>query len=145
GYENRLLAHQDFNNDQKDAGDLGSGHTCTALYELVPVGETIDVPGIDPLKYQQVKPTRASQTGEWLSIKLRYKDPEAEASNLLTVPVSGKDMQPNPSSDAAFASSVAAFGMILRDSPYKGKVTLEQVAALATANLGNDPNGHRDE
>ena len=145
GYENRILAHQDFNNDQKDAGDMGSGHTCTALYELVPAGEKIDVPGIDPLKYQQIKPAGQAQSDEWLTIKLRYKDPDAEVSKLLTVPVKGADLREQPSPDCAFASAVAAFGMILRDSPYKENAKLDAVAEAAAANIGDDPGGHRAE
>src|SRR5262245_12093574 len=119
GYENRLLQHQDFNDDQKDAGDLGSGHTVTVFYELVPAGEKVEVPGVDPLKYQDApKPNAgASRTREWLTVKLRYKDPEEEKSKLLEVPVTTSALKATPSVDFQFAAAVAAFGMILRDSP----------------------------
>src|SRR5262249_42140033 len=104
GYENRLLRNEDFNNDQKDAGDMGSGHTVTALYELVPAGEKLDLPGIDPLKYQQpTKPIAAAAGGEWLTIKLRYKDPEAEQSQLMSVPVTDAAFRAEPSADCRFA------------------------------------------
>jgi Ca-activated chloride channel family protein len=146
GYENRILAHQDFNNDQKDAGDLGSGHTVTALYELVPAGEKFDLPGIDPLTYQEVAKKSAAASGdEWLTIKLRYKDPEAETSKLLSVPVRARDFNERPTIDAEFAAAVAGFGMLLRDSPYKGKATFGLIQALAERSRGADMHGHRAE
>lgn len=146
GYENRILAHEDFNNDQKDAGDLGSGHTVTALYELVPPGEKIDLPGVDPLKYQvALKPAAGAKTDEWLTIKLRYKDPESETSKLLTVPVSDASLRTQASVDCEFAAAVAAFGMLLRESPYKGNVTFDATRRMADHARGPDAHGHRAE
>lgn len=145
GYANRILAHQDFNDDQKDAGDMGSGHSVTVLYELVPAGAQVEVPGIDPLKYQETKPTTASEGDEWLTIKLRYKDPEAETSKLLSVAVKGADFQANPSDNTEFASAVAAFGMLLRDSLHRGVITLSAIAEIAAAGIGPDVGGHRAE
>jgi Ca-activated chloride channel family protein len=146
GYENRILRHEDFNNDEKDAGDLGSGHTVTVLYELVPPGEKISIPGVDPLKYQQeLKPAPAGAGDEWLTIKLRYKDPEAEQSKLLAVPVEGASLRSEASADTRFAAAVASFGMLLRDSPYKGNSSFEAVQQNAKSATGADLYGHRKE
>src|SRR5262249_37527191 len=88
GYENRLLRDQDFNDDRKDAGDMGAGHTVTALYEVVPAGQPVNVPGVDPLKYQTGRaPSPEAARGEWLTVKMRYKDPEADTSKLLSEPL----------------------------------------------------------
>jgi Ca-activated chloride channel homolog len=147
GYENRLLRHQDFNDDQKDAGDLGSGHTVTVFYELVPAGKKVEVPGVDPLKYQEAtKPTAAAgRTREWLTVKLRYKDPQEEKSKLLEVPVTTAALKATPSADFQFAAAVAAFGMLLRDSPHKGRASFELVQELAQSGRGADADGHRGE
>jgi Ca-activated chloride channel family protein len=109
GYENRLLRDQDFNDDAKDASDMGAGHTVTGLYELVPGSEPIPAKGVDPLKYQ--KPgtlTQAALSGEWLTFKLRYKDPEADTSKLITKTLSGKAIPlTEASADLRFAAAVA--------------------------------------
>jgi Ca-activated chloride channel family protein len=147
GYENRLLAHQDFNNDAKDAGDMGAGHTVTALYEIVPAGQPLPAPGIDPLKYQQpAAPAKAADGGEWLTVKMRYKDPDAETSKLLTQALEGtawkaSDMPP----DFRFAAAVAEFGMLLRNSAHRAEATYAGVRQLAKDGLGEDPHGHRAE
>ena len=147
GYENRVLEHQDFNDDKKDAGDIGAGHTVTALYEVVPVGQEIDVPGVDPLKYQ--RPTRltpAAATDELMTVKLRYKQPDGDTSTLMTVPVTddGQELR-NAGGDFKFASAVAMFGMILRDSKYKGTGTMDDVIELAREGQGADKHGYRAE
>ncbi len=147
GYENRLLRDEDFNDDTKDAGEMGAGHTVTALYEVVPYGQQWTNPGVDPLKYQQPAQQSAhAQSDELLTIKLRYKDPEADESKLLSVGVadtSGAWQQ--ASNNFRFASSVAAFGLLLRDSKYKGAANYNGVAALARAATGQDPHGYRTE
>ncbi|HEV7902627.1 MAG TPA: VWA domain-containing protein [Pyrinomonadaceae bacterium] len=147
GYENRLLRDQDFNDDTKDAGEIGAGHTVTALYEVVPFGQKFDNPGVDELKYQ--KPTEVSASAdmkELMTIKIRYKDPEASASKLLSVWVSdaGGTLE-SASNNLKFSSAVAGFGMLLRDSKYKGDVRYTDVAALARAAAGADAQGYRTE
>ena len=147
GYENRVLRNEDFNNDLKDAGDMGAGHTVTALFEVVPAGADIAVPGIDPLKYQTPPAAvRSSSTRETLTLKIRYKDPEGSQSKLMEVPLvdSGKSFA-SASTDYRFAASVAAFGMILRDSPYKGSASISAVLDMAEGSKGQDRNGYREE
>jgi hypothetical protein len=147
GYENRVLRNEDFNNDLKDAGDMGAGHTVTALFEVVPAGVDIAVPGVDPLKYQTPQEAvRPSSTRETLTLKIRYKEPEGSQSKLMEVPLvdSGKSFV-SASTDYRFASSVAAFGMILRDSPYKGSASISAVLDMAEGSKGQDRNGYRAE
>jgi Ca-activated chloride channel family protein len=146
GYENRILQHQDFNDDTKDAGEIGAGLTVTAFYELVPRGVQIDVPGVDPLKYQTVAMADEAVSEEAMTVKLRYKLPDGDTSTLIEQavkdePRSMKDM----SDDYVFATSVAAFGMILRDSPYKGSCNLALVEELAQTGARRDPHGYRKE
>lgn len=147
GYENRVLAHRDFNDDRKDAGDIGAGHTVTALYEIVPAGEEIDIPGVDPLKYQKpVAPSDAANAGELMTVKLRYKLPDGDASTLMSVSIAdaGQSLQ-NASPDFRFAAAVAMFGMILRDSEFKGAATLDGAIELARSGQGPDKHGYRAE
>ncbi len=144
GYENRLLKKEDFNDDRKDAGEIGSGHNVTALYELVPPGEAVDLPRVDPLKYQTPASPGAAPSGETLTVKLRYKEPDGDASRLLTVPVTdGGAAIGTASSDLRFAASVAAFGLVLRDSSHKASASLDLSAKLAQESLGADPGGYR--
>src|SRR5262249_39195181 len=113
GYENRALRHQDFNDDSKDAGDMGAGQTVTALFEAVPRGVEIDIPGIDPLRYAgSVQPSRNAASAELLNLKIRYKEPDGVKSELLQVPVTDRGVAfNNASPDFRFASAVAEFGM----------------------------------
>jgi Ca-activated chloride channel homolog len=143
GYENRVLQDQDFNNDRKNAGDMGAGHSVTALYELVPVGERIDIPGIDPLKYQQPgRPSAAALENEAMTVKLRYKQPDGNESSLMSMAVANNArMTP----ELGFAAAVTEFGMLLRDSEYKGSSTFASAASLAQKFKGEDPHGHRAE
>jgi Ca-activated chloride channel family protein len=145
GYENRLMRDQDFNDDKKDAGDMGSGHTVTALYEIVPAGVPIPVPGTDPLKYQQpAKAAPAADSDEWFTVKLRYKDPDADKSQLLSQVLSGPPTRlPDTTADFRFAAAVASFGMLLRDSPYRGEATYAALRKQAKEALADDPGGHR--
>ena len=147
GYENRVMANADFANDLKDAGEIGAGHHVTALYELVPPGKTGGVaPQPSPLKYQkakeQLEPAGASP--EWFTVKLRFKRPEADTSELTELGVAD-NTAPAATSDFQFASSVAGFGMILRNSPYRGNWTLASVLETAQSAAADDPNGYRKE
>jgi len=147
GYEDRRLADQDFNDDAKDAGDIGAGHTVTALYEVVPAGQAINVQGVDELKYQE-KPVLSSRaaTGELMTIKLRYKEPQGDTSRLLSVVVrDSRESIRTASSNLRFSAAVAQFGMLLRDSRYKGTATFADVMALATSARGDDSEGYRAE
>ena len=168
GYENRLLAKEDFNDDQKDAGEIGAGHTVTALYEVIPPGHGTPTGLVDPLKYQApvaavtatTTPDSATQapdaavskqgdsktSDELLTLKLRYKQPDGMTSQLIEVAVKdvGKTFS-KASPDFAWAAAVASFGMILRDSSYQGNATLAAVLEIAQANRGDDPAGYRAE
>ncbi|HUS91016.1 MAG TPA: VWA domain-containing protein [Phycisphaerae bacterium] len=147
GYENRLLAKEDFNDDRKDAGEIGAGHTVTALYEVVPAGGKIDMPAVDPLKYQKA-PLLAPSAGseELLTLKLRYKEPDAEASKLLTLPIRDDGRGASAASaDFRFAAAVASFGMLLRDSRHRGNATMDGVIELAAGSLGRDEGPYRRE
>ncbi|MBP9081962.1 MAG: von Willebrand factor type A domain-containing protein [Bacteroidia bacterium] len=144
GYENRILQHRDFNDDKKDAGDLGSGHTVTALYEIVPAGSDAEFSKVDPLKYQ---PTQKVNTGndEMLTVKFRYKDPQSETSKLITRVLAAKKVTPldNASMNLRFAAAVAGFGLILRDSEHKGNADFKMVTSLARSAKGTDHSGDR--
>jgi len=148
GYENRALANEDFNNDAKDAGEIGAGHSVTALYEVVPVGGAIPTPGVDPLKYQQPPATSSTMvpSEELLTVKLRYKQPEGETSHLLEVPYTDRGTSwATASRDFKFAAAVAGFGMILRQSPHRGTATLSGVLELARESGTIDAQGYRSE
>lgn len=147
GYENRMLRNEDFNDDAKDAGEIGAGHTVTAFYELVPAGGESPAAPVDPLKYQKtVEPAEAAASDEVLTLKLRYKEPDGAESKLLTSVVkdSGRSFA-QAGQDFQFAASVAAFGLVLRDSQFKGDLTLAAVEELATASRGADEEGYRAE
>ncbi len=148
GYENRLLNKEDFNDDTKDAGEIGAGHTVTALYEVVPAGAENTLAGkVDELKYQSVTTKAgAHQTAEWMTIKLRYKPPTADVSKLLSVTVSDSDLSWQKSSDNfRFSAAVAAFGMLLRESKYQGSTDFDLIKNLANTAKGKDPEGYRAE
>lgn len=147
GYETRLLENEDFNDDTKDAGELGAGHTVTALYEIVPVGVEAPIGKVDKLKYQEEKreAPRLTNRTELLTVKLRYKLPEEEVSKRIEIPVVAKSSSKSVSSDFNFAMAVAMFGQLLRDSDYKGTATYDDVINLAKKGIGNDPNGYRHE
>jgi len=145
GYENRRLRARDFNDDTKDAGEMGAGHTVTALYEIVPPGEPIESVGVDPLKYQRpATPERTTvASSELMTVKVRYKQPDGDRSSLVTVAVAGRNtVTPR---HIAFAAAVAEFGMLLRESPFKADATWLDVVRRASANRGSDPDGYRAE
>ena len=146
GYENRILRHQDFNDDTKDAGEIGAGLTVTAFYELVPRGVKIDIPGVDPLKYQATALADEAVTDEAMTVKLRYKLPDGDTSTLIEEAVKDRPRSIREmSDDYVFATSVAAFGMVLRDSPYKGDASLLLAEELAQTGARRDPQGYRKE
>jgi Ca-activated chloride channel family protein len=172
GYENRLLRTEDFNDDTKDAGEIGAGHTVTALYEVMPAGEPVGVPAVDELKYQPtpdvggtnrsveklaadnraanaatdkiVHPTDMSR--ELLTLKMRYKQPEGDVSRKLEWPTTddGKTFDA-ASDDFRFAAAVASFGLVLRDSEYRGDAAFDMAAEIAQSSLGEDRSGYRAE
>ncbi|NEO61064.1 MAG: DUF3520 domain-containing protein, partial [Moorea sp. SIO4G2] len=147
GYENRRLKDEDFNDDTKDAGELGAGHTVTALYEIIPVGAKTNVklPDIDPLKYQS-NAASTTNSKELMQVKLRYKEPDGNTSQLLTYPLVDKAVKLDDASDNfKFSAAVASFGMVLRDSPYKGKASFDQALQLAKESEGVDLEGYRAE
>ena len=164
GYENRVLAAKDFDDDTKDAGEIGAGHGVTALYEVVLVGNETPpekkeaaVDGV-PLKYQKpgesttsapttdLELTEAAQSGELCTVKLRYKEPTGDQSALLEFPLKQEPMRFGQASEnLRFASAVAAFGMLLRNSEHRGGATMSAVEEIASAALGKDPNGYRAE
>jgi Ca-activated chloride channel homolog len=148
GYENRLLAPEDFNDDRKDAGELGAGHTVTALYELIPAGSGEKIPGVDDLKYQtrpEIAPN-AADSGEIMTVKLRYKPPGEGAGRRIAVPMadSGTDWR-DASENYRFSAAVAGFGMLLRRSEYRGGLDYPMVLRMARDARGKDENGYRAE
>ena len=149
GYENRVLAKEDFNDDQKDAGEIGAGHSVTAFYELVPAGRLPDAvaPAVDDLRYQtRPEPTKPSVEGEWMTLKLRYKRPAEGISRLIEIPVHDRHIPfQQAESSFRFAAAVAGFGMQLRRSPYAGTWTLPEVRSVAAQATANDPQGRRAE
>lgn len=147
GYESRLLEDEDFNNDAKDAGEMGAGHTVTAFYEVIPTGAKSGYTRkVDDLKYQKTQETVATSTGskELLTVKLRYKAPDGDVSKKIELPLMDSKND-NVSSDFRFASAVAMFGQLLRDSEYKGNATYDKVIGLAKQGLDNDEKGYRRE
>ncbi|MBT28425.1 MAG: hypothetical protein CMO01_02110 [Thalassobius sp.] len=147
GYENRKLNAEDFNDDKKDAGELGAGHTVTALYEIIPVGvESEFVKNIDDLKYQNIEKTETNHNNELLTIKFRYKEPNGSKSKLITQTLKDQSKVLNKTSDNfRFSAAVAEFGMLLRDSEFKGNANYPQVLQLAKSAKGNDTEGYRQE
>jgi len=148
GYESRLLNKEDFNDDTKDAGELGSGHTVTALYEIIPVGVENPYGGVDKLKYQvnsqpEINPN--NYTSELLTVKLRYKKPNEDKSSKLEIPVSIDNDKKKPSEDFNFAMAVAMFGQLLKGSDFKGDATYQKVIDLAREGIGEDKYGYRKE
>ncbi len=148
GYENRKLAARDFNDDQKDAGEIGAGHSVTALYEILPAGDHQETGDVDALKYQDpTAPVPAWSLNEILTLKLRYKRPDGNQSMLLTFPlVDPENMSvAATSSDFQFAAAVATFGLALRNSPHRGEASFALAEELAHPVLGEDPEGRRRE
>jgi Ca-activated chloride channel family protein len=149
GYENRMLASEDFNDDKKDAGEIGAGHAVTALYEVIPLGVSTEatMPAIDPLKYQQPpRQSPAADSGELLTMKLRYKVPGQQESQLMEHVVydSGATFD-QADQEFQFAAAVAGFGMLLRQSDHRGDWDYDAVREVAQSSIGQDPHGFRQE
>ncbi|MBE9128351.1 MULTISPECIES: vWA domain-containing protein [unclassified Coleofasciculus] len=149
GYENRQLRNEDFKDDKKDAGELGSGHSVTALYEIIPVGVNSDVTlsDVDPSNSQQKTGEPVAFTSnELMQVKLRYKQPDENTSQLLTSPVVDQELKlAQASNNYKFSAAVAEFGMVLRDSQYKGNGNFDEVLQLANQSQGEDLDGYRAE
>ena len=145
GYENRMLATEDFTDDRKDAGEIGAGHTVTALYEIVPLDEK--APADDGLRYQDRKVIGYDGLGdELLFVKIRYKEPDGEKSREIREVLKDKPARfAGTSDDFRFSAAVAMFGLVLRDSEHKGNATLEDAVSLARNAMGNDPFQYRAE
>lgn len=147
GYENRMLKDEDFNNDKKDAGDMGSGQSVTALYEVIPAGEKSDfIEKVDKPKYQEAIVDRKANYSELMTIKLRYKDPKDTSSQLIAKSVNKNSLPWEKASDNfRFAAGVAEFGMLLRDSEFKQKAAYSQALQLVKSSVGEDEEGYRHE
>jgi Ca-activated chloride channel family protein len=147
GYENRMLKKEDFNDDRKDAGEIGAGHTVTALYELVPPGKALDTPAVDALKYQSVAaPTEAAESGDVFTLRVRYKEPEGQVSRLLSFPVVDDGLSLDAASpDFKFAAAVAQLGLLLRESSVAPGASFDSAEKLATDGIGADERGLRAE
>jgi Ca-activated chloride channel family protein len=151
GYENRQLAARDFNDDAKDAGDAGAGHAVTALYEVVPTGAALASVG-GPLRYQprgtpsRVEDGLGQHSNELLLVKVRYKQPTADSSERLELPLLDSPSSfKEASADFKWAAAVAGYGMLLRDSPHRGTTTFDSVLAWAQDGMGRDAQGYRSE
>lgn len=129
GYENRILQTEDFDDDTKDAGEIGAGHMVTALYEIIPVDSAQEIPETE-LKYQSGQGSGGVENGEWLTLKIRYKEPEADESKLCAYPVTEEAYTENPGEDFYFAAAVAELGLLIRDSEYKKDASFENIREL---------------
>ncbi len=148
GYENRMLESEDFNDDKKDAGEIGSDQTVTALYEIIPAGtSSIMLKSIDPLKYQKVRGVnKFSNETELMTVKIRYKEPTGTTSQLIEQVIHDhKTPFTSSSENFRWSAAVASFGMLLRDSEFKGTTSLEDIELWATGARGSDPFGYRQE
>jgi Ca-activated chloride channel family protein len=147
GYENRMLKSEDFNNDKKDAGEIGSGHAVTALYEIIPVGVESEFFKIDELKYQTTKINpSAKESEELMTIKFRYKKPDEDVSKLIVHPLTdGNTPLENTSENFRWSATVAGFGMLLRESEYVKNFSYDQVIEMAQGAKGKDEEGYRIE
>jgi Ca-activated chloride channel family protein len=144
GYDNRMLRNRDFNDDRKDAGEIGAGHGVTALYEIIPVGVEVNEPGVDALRYRQVStPARQPAAAELAVVKVRYKAPTEDTSHLIERIVRNRT-QPM-TGNLGFASAVAEFGLLLRQSDYRGSANFASVIERARAFRGRDEEGYRAE
>jgi len=147
GYENRAMKNEEFHDDKKDAGEMGSGHTVTAIYEIVPAGsESEYLAKLDDLKYQKTESSEVGKSDELMTVKIRYKNPDSETSRLFELPVKnfGKPIGAT-SENFRFAAAVAEFGLLLRNSEFKGKATYEEAINLAKGAFGKDEEGYRSE
>ena len=145
GYEKRLLKDEDFNDDKKDAGDIGAGHSVTALYEIIPAGQPVPGAKVDALKYTKTS-TTPTNSSELMTVKIRYKQPDGKTSKLLEQPVKSAAVPlAQTTTDFRWAVAVAGFGMMLRESPNRGNLSWDQVEKLAEGSVGPDTEGYRRE
>ncbi len=146
GYEKRVLHDEDFNDDKKDAGDIGAGHSVTALYEVIPAGQEVPGAKVDGLKYQTAPANNGTASAEMMTVKVRYKEPDGKISKLLSQPVQAQLTElAKTSNDFRWAVAVAGYGMMLRESKHRGNVNWKQVLELAQGAVGNDAEGYRKE
>ena len=147
GYENRMLRKEDFNDDTKDAGELGAGHTVTVLYEIVPADSDEEIPGSSGLKYQDTKiSAKAKKSDELMTVKLRYKQPDGDKSRLIEHPLKDRGISLSKTSDNfRWSAAVATFGLVLRDSKFKGDASFKSAVKLAEGATGKDKQGYRYE
>ncbi|MCM1190410.1 MAG: VWA domain-containing protein [bacterium] len=143
GYENRMLATEDFDDDRKDAGEIGAGHMVTVLYEIIPADSAQEIPQTE-LKYQTQTGSAGVENGEWLNLRVRYKEPESDSSLLCTYPVTEEAYAQEPSEDFYFAAAVAEFGLLLRDSEYKKDASFENIRELLKK-VDTDADEYKDE
>lgn len=143
GYENRILAKEDFNDDTKDAGELGAGHTVTAMYEIIPAGSKEELLSVDQLTYQRTEVVSLSR--DVMTVKLRYKEPDGHTSKLIRQTVKAEEVSEKPTGDFQFASAVVEFGLLLRDSKFKGNASYEHAQKSAMASAGKDADNYREE
>lgn len=148
GYDNRVMAAEDFNNDKKDAGEMGAGHCVTAFYELIPMGSEDSSQSVDDLVFQDnSKPLNTvspkAPTDDWLYVKFRYKQPSSDKSQLITTMAGVKNYTNHPDNDFVFASAVAEFALVLKNSDYQGGANLRDVIDRAKASRGVDEDGYR--
>jgi Ca-activated chloride channel family protein len=146
GYENRKMAHQDFNDDTKDAGEIGAGHHVTALYEIVPLADQTVFANLGKDRELKPNPAAAPSAVQSMLVKLRYKKPSEDTSRLIEHKVIDQGLDfGHASDDLKFAAALAGFGMLLRDSPHKGTLTYDGVLEIAQPTLANDPSGYHRE
>ncbi|MEM7344407.1 MAG: YfbK domain-containing protein, partial [Chloroflexota bacterium] len=146
GYENRLLAKEDFTDDTKDAGELGAGHTVTALYEIIPASANDQTTESSELKYQETTISNNANSNELLTVKFRYKKPDETQSIEIVSPLLNEPVAlDSTSANFKFSAAVAEFGLLLRGSEFKADASYDQVLSLAQSSLGQDPNGYRSE
>jgi len=141
GYDNRLLRNEDFDDDTKDAGEIGAGHNVIAFYEIVPYGDG-ETPELPQLKYQAAE-MRQEWMDEWMEVRIRYKQPDSDVSEKIVHTITDRQIADNPSENFMFASAVAEFGLILKNSEYKGSASLDSVKSRAEAAMGDDEEGYR--
>jgi len=142
GYENRILAKEDFNDDTKDAGELGAGHTVTALYEIVPADSDESFGDVDDLIFQKRDKVKSD---DMMLVKFRYKEPDENKSKLIKQTITKEDIAEQPTDDFQFAASVAEFGLLLRNSEFKGDAAYDHIIKSAEASKGKDTYGYRAE
>jgi Ca-activated chloride channel family protein len=142
-----VIRAEDFNDDKKDAGELGAGHSVTALYEIIPIDARTKLPHVDPLRYQSTKTKPEAFAGnELMTVKLRYKASRGAPSAMIARSIIDDDTAiESASENARFAAAVAEFGMLLRDSKAKGRSSFENCLALARESRGDDSEGYRAE